>query len=87
MLLHITDIAAQLDWILSAYVPISDEHFATDRVDQAIEAAQQRRFPRATLSHQRRYGAGSNLDADAIERDDFAKTVGYVMRSKRARHS
>jgi len=87
VLLHITHAAPQRDWILCADVFVADEYLTALRINKAIEAAQQCRLAGAAFSHESCCRARRDVDADAIERDNVAETVGYVTRSESTRHS
>jgi hypothetical protein len=75
MLLRVPDSATQLDLILLTNVPISNEDITFDRLDEPIEATQQRRLARPTLSNQCGCSARWHLQTHVIESDDVTKSM------------
>jgi hypothetical protein len=75
VLLHVANPATQLDHILVANVAVADDYLATERLDKAVEAPQQRCLSRSALAYQRGCGADRHFDAYIAEGDDIAKSM------------
>jgi hypothetical protein len=87
MLLHVPDSPSQQYRGLSADILLAHYYFAALRLDQSVEAAQQRGLARSTFSDQR-YGVTSgNVDAHVVERDDAPEVMRDIPRSQRGRHA
>ena len=67
MLLDVSDSSAQHHRRLGTNVLVTDSYFSTQRLDQPVEAAQQRRFARSALADERNGASGRNIDAYIIQ--------------------
>jgi hypothetical protein len=81
VLLHVADLPSEQNRLLLTNVFRPNLHFTALRLDQAIETAEQRGFPRPAFSDQRYSGPGRNINADIVERDHVPEPVGDISRS------
>ena len=87
VLLDVSDSPAQHHRRLGANVLITDSDFSTQRLDQSVEAAQQRRFARSALAHQCNSASGRNLNAYIIQCYYGSETVGDIPGGEERRHA
>src|SRR5439155_17351682 len=83
VLRHIADATPQRYRIELARVHVLDEDPASVRLDEAIEAAQQRRLAGSTLADQGEALPSGERQRHVIERDQVAEALRYVVGAKR----
>jgi hypothetical protein len=69
VLLDVSDSPAQQHSGLCANVFVTDQDLSALRLDESVEAAEQRGFAGSAFAHERNRASGWNIDADIIERD------------------
>jgi hypothetical protein len=75
VLLHVSDSAPQRHGRLCSHILAADHHLATFRLNQSVEAAEQRCFSRAALPDECGGASGGDVDTHVIQSDDVAEAV------------
>ena len=87
MLLDVSDSPAQHDSRLSPNILVTDSDFSTQRLDQSVEAAQQRRFAGSALADERDSATSRNIDAHIVQRCDGSEAVRDIPGGEERRHA
>ena len=75
ILWYVSDSTAQGDQIGHGEIGRFHEHLTRVGPNESVEAPEQRRLARATLTHERNALAGLDVEAQVIERDRLAETL------------
>jgi hypothetical protein len=87
VLLHVPDSPSEQHCGLSADILLAHHYFAPLRLDQSVEAAEQRGFARSAFSYQRYGVSRRNVNAHVVERDDAPEVMRDIPRSQGSRHA
>ncbi len=82
ILRHVTDVSTQDGDRFGADIFATNQHMPGIGLNHPVEAAQQRRLPRAALADKRQSRPGRDFDASTVERDDVAVAEDYVSRGQ-----
>ena len=86
MLLDISDPSSQQYRGLTTNISVADSDFSTQRLDESVEAAKQRRLARPTLTNESNGAPCWDLDAHVIERDYGPVSMRDIPGGERRRH-
>src|SRR5664279_3827971 len=85
ILRHVADHPAQRHARHLAHASRANRDRATARLDEAVEAAQQRGLPRSALANERDAPSRRDVEAHAVEREHVAVALDYFPRAERER--